>query len=1757
MTTSDPRIDALARKLADLERTVRSMSGPQLAYSSIEDGAVREYDDQGNLVGQTGRQYDGTHTSSSLGGPPPPRPSTPVAQDAVGGVLIGWDGLYAGGEVSPMDWARIDVAVGLPGFDPIAVPPVGAITSPRGGLLFVKTGQGDYEVALIARSQSGKASTPSSVATVTALEEADPALVAGATQAAADALAASIAAGDTASAASSAAAQAAADAAAASSLATLAKNTADGKITVFRQASAPTTGMSANDLWIDTDDGMLYVRVGTSWVASPDQRIADVVASSATKTTVFYQSSAPSSGGRVTGDLWIDWTNADRVYRWSGSAWVVTTIASEGYVNSRGSLVTNGMGSLRTNRNFTAFGLDLADFPAGAQAANVTTLGASNGRATDEIIPIDPTRKYRIGVSVKNKGVGSTDGYLYFGLWPYDVSNLPMTGDMWMFAAGTTTTLAAPLNVGDTTVTLTSAADWYGQAGKAGIASQRRLVFWDYVDANGKAWPAETYSRNTTASDTWSGTGISGNVITLNAPWAGPAKPAGTKVSNSVSGYTYTYVTPNQVQISVPSSNTWTRIETTYQPGLVVQGPGGTNAGPATGWPPGCTGVKLIVLPNRAASSGVDPNSQHSFGMWYFGEPAAAQADADAANALAALAQTTAAGKITVYRQASAPTGTFTVNDLWIDTDDGLLYAATTTSGGWTLSADQRIAAVVTSNAAKTTVFAQTSQPSTTGRTIGDLWIDTDDGNRLYDWSGSWTARPLGASAIGATARQLGSVTIFRQSTAPTGTFVVGDLWLDSDDGLVYTATTTAGGWTLHSDQRIGAVVASNAVKVTAFAQTSAPSSTGRVLGDIWVDTDDSNKLYVWDGAWTVRLIGAGAINATARQLGAINVYRQGTAPASGMAVNDLWVDSDDGLLYVYTGTWTLSADQRVADLVTSNASKISAFYQTSAPSTTGRALGDLWFDTDDKNAPYIWTGAWTSARDATIGEADAKAQQALNDAAAAASAAAAAGGTANDALTAANGKNAIIHSELAPTSEPNTVGDTWFQHAPADEGGAIVAQFTGLGNGAWAATAISHQVIASIDLGVATVGKLSANYIDTGVLSAALQLTGMLIAGQPTGARVVIDDGGIRQYGSSGDLLINLPTDPDIPSKFEGEVITSSFTSIDRFTMQGLANEISRGATLTVSGGTSSPTTAPSVAYGYATYDPQRWSYLFIPIGITAAADDTPDVLGPLTFLGYGGMIAPGSRRYQFPGRTDDKGGQRSNYGNFSSATAVAVGGASRVVTFGLRTATNGSTPTGSMDSWDWSTMSTDGSTAPAIKAHEDMTANTYVYATYLGRVFGTGSTNLSNRMCIAVRRVLSNDVVLRVYSVSDTGFTRVGSDLVVGDPTDSAQDEGVIGVSYGGSARMGYPGTDQNIWLVHGSKNTYAFSTAGVRLPDYDFPTPPGAAQMTAFGDVVSNAFLGFRTTTTSDKSVITKLTNAHWFSATSSKWWVSSTWYDNDVAGTGTHETAQGPRASITMPKRASLVATIPPYPPRPFPTTTDDPLAARVYVARGNTDPGRANMERAAELNLPGRSTRIGNFAFPSGAAASPPPAAGNFPASSPGKVTSADGTAWVLSGDGKATLSGVEFDGSRPGFVSAAMRAAAFAATDSTNTTSVSTTGAAMGARGGEGTFVAPPSGNILVWVGGQLRSGQAGQYAAIGFEIRTGATIGSGSVFWAYDIDRAVINFLTTNIRAGMGPFFVTGLTPGATYNIRNMIASGTTTASTFAWGRVGVVPCS
>jgi len=216
-------------------------------------------------------------------------------------------------------------------------------------------------------------------------------------------------------------------------------------------------------------------------------------------------------------------------------------------------------------------------------------------------------------------------------------------------------------------------------------------------------------------------------------------------------------------------------------------------------------------------------------------------------------------------------------------------------------------------------------------------------------------------------------------------------------------------------------------------------------------------------------------------------IYRQTTAPTGDLNVGDLWFDTDDGnKLYYWTGSaWVSVQDNAIATAQATADSKVKTFYQASPP--TASEVGDIWFDTDAGFKQYYWNGsAWTSVQDTSI--------------AAAQSAATAAAAAATAAQTTADGKNKVFRQTSTPTA--SAVGDIWFDTDDDNriyrwDGSSWVAN--NLGNNAIASLSANKLTAGTIDASVITVSNINAGNISTGTLAAdriaAASITGTKIA--------------------------------------------------------------------------------------------------------------------------------------------------------------------------------------------------------------------------------------------------------------------------------------------------------------------------------------------------------------------------------------------------------------------------------------------------------------------------------------------------------------------------------------------------------------------------------------------------------------------------------------------------------------------------------------
>jgi len=300
--------------------------------------------------------------------------------------------------------------------------------------------------------------------------------------------------------------------------------------------------------------------------------------------------------------------------------------------------------------------------------------------------------------------------------------------------------------------------------------------------------------------------------------------------------------------------------------------------------------------------------------------------------------QTIIAGAyIQVFVQTTPPTSLH-INDIWYDSDDDnhpyraeCVGANEITAGEWVSIRDAG------AGGTQTTIFYEATAPAS-GMITDDYWIDSDD-NKIYRYDGANWGEVQDtdiATAISnaATAQSTadGKVYIYKQDEEPTGQVAgdIGDLWIDTNDkNKLYRYSGSA--WEEVRDTDIAQAITNAATaqssadtaqatadgKVVTFYQDAEPTAEG--VGDLWVDTNDGNKLYRWSGsAWTSV------------------------------------VDAD-----IATAIANASTAQATAD------GKIVTFYQDTEPTADG--TGDIWIDTNDNNKPYRWSGSvWEAMNNPT-----------------------------------------------------------------------------------------------------------------------------------------------------------------------------------------------------------------------------------------------------------------------------------------------------------------------------------------------------------------------------------------------------------------------------------------------------------------------------------------------------------------------------------------------------------------------------------------------------------------------------------------------------------------------------------------------------------------------------------------------------------------------------------------------------------------------
>lgn len=108
--------------------------------------------------------------------------------------------------------------------------------------------------------------------------------------------------------------------------------------------------------------------------------------------------------------------------------------------------------------------------------------------------------------------------------------------------------------------------------------------------------------------------------------------------------------------------------------------------------------------------------------------------------------------------------------------------------------------------------------------------------------------------------------------------------------------------------------------------------------------------------------------------------------------------------------------------------------------------------------------------------------------------------------------------------------------------------------------------------------------------------------------------------------------------------------------------------------------------------------------------------------------------------------------------------------------------------------------------------------------------------------------------------------------------------------------------------------------------------------------------------------------------------------------------------------------------------------------------------------------------------------------------------------------------------------------DGTSITGISSTSFIPGSPVVKVTFVAPPSGAVVITVTGRIAQTSNGNEAQLGWILRAGAVVGSGTIIADVSVDRCVGTGQAVNVSGPAGVtasnrWMKTSLTPGTTYH--------------------------
>jgi len=199
----------------------------------------------------------------------------------------------------------------------------------------------------------------------------------------------------------------------------------------------------------------------------------------------------------------------------------------------------------------------------------------------------------------------------------------------------------------------------------------------------------------------------------------------------------------------------------------------------------------------------------------------------------------------------------------------------------------------LSSVATNTFTVANTTNAAVTGAVGNAFYVDPTE----YSYEGLGAVYSANSDDLAVITSALSTVEtavngknkIYRQSTAPSGSLVTGDVWFDTSNGnRQYYWNGTA--WVDVQDTAIAAAAsAATAAQSTAdgknkvYRQGSTPSGTF-AIGDLWFDTANDNKISRWDGSsWVANTLGNNALASISA-----NKLNAGSIDASVITVSNI-----------------------------------------------------------------------------------------------------------------------------------------------------------------------------------------------------------------------------------------------------------------------------------------------------------------------------------------------------------------------------------------------------------------------------------------------------------------------------------------------------------------------------------------------------------------------------------------------------------------------------------------------------------------------------------------------------------------------------------------------------------------------------------------------------------------------------------------------------------------------------------------------------